>query len=86
MRVSVAPAARANVTVRTRNFADAGAISFDQDGMATDRGTIVICSNGNAADASAVILNFSGQPRLGVDEDADGWIDEDDGTEIDSCP
>lgn len=81
----VGQSAGANVTIRTRNFADAGAISFDQDGMATDRGTIVVCG-GDAASASAVILNFSGQPRLSVDEDADGWLDEDDGTEIDTCP
>ncbi len=74
-----------NITIRTRNFADAGAISFDQDGMATDRGTVVVC-RGNAAQASAIILNFSGQARLGVDEDADGWIDEDDGSEVDTCP
>jgi type IV fimbrial biogenesis protein FimT len=81
----VGQAASGDVTIRTRNFADAGAISFDDDGMATDRGTIVICS-GNAATASAIILNLSGQPRLGVDEDADGWVDEDDGTEINTCP
>lgn len=82
----VGQAAGDNITIRTRNFADAGAISFDQDGMATDRGTIVVCSDGNAAAVSAVILNFSGQPRLGVDEDADGWVDEDDATEINACP
>lgn len=81
----VGQAAGRDITIRSRNFADAGAISFDQEGMATDRGTVVVCS-GDAATASAVILNFSGQARMGVDEDADGWIDEDDGTEVDSCP
>ena len=81
----VGQAAGRDVTIRTRNFADPGAISFDQEGMATDRGTVVVCS-GDPATASAVILNFSGQARMGVDEDADGWIDEDDGTEVDTCP
>jgi type IV fimbrial biogenesis protein FimT len=73
------------VTVRTRNFADAGVISFDQDGLAAERGTIVLCSD-DAARASAIVLNFSGQARMGVDEDGDGWVDADDGSEIDSCP
>ena len=76
-----------DLTIRTRNFADAGSISFDEDGMAVDRGTIVVCS-GDASTASAVVLNFSGQARMGVDEDdpADGFIDEDDGSEINTCP
>jgi type IV fimbrial biogenesis protein FimT len=81
----VGQAAGDGITIRSRNFADAGAISFDQDGMATDRGTVVIC-RGTAGQASAIVLNFSGQARLSVDEDADGWLDEDDGSEVDSCP
>ncbi len=74
-----------DVTVRTRNFPDAGAVTFTQEGLAVSRGTFVLC-NGDPAQASALVVNISGQVRMGVDEDADGQIDEDDGTQIDTCP
>jgi type IV fimbrial biogenesis protein FimT len=74
------------ITVRLRNFTDAGAISFDDDGMAVDRGTIVLCDDTGPAGASAIVLNLSGQPRLAVDEDDNNTLDEDDGTEVDACP
>jgi type IV fimbrial biogenesis protein FimT len=74
------------ITVRLRNFTDAGAISFDDDGMAVDRGTIVLCDDTGPAGASAIVLNLSGQSRLAVDEDDNNTLDEDDGTEVDACP
>jgi type IV fimbrial biogenesis protein FimT len=74
------------ITIRSRNFSDAGAISFDLDGMAEERGTIVICDDNGHTEASAVVLNFSGQPRLAGDDDNNGTLDEDDGSEISACP
>lgn len=83
--IRVGQAGSGDMTIRSRNFNDAGAISFNQEGFADERGTVVICS-GDAENASAIILNLSGQARLGVDEDGNGTIDEDDGTEIAECP
>lgn len=75
-----------STTVRSRNFADAGSLSFDDDGMAADRGTLVFCTDADVSRASAIVLNFSGQPRLAGDDDSNGTLDEDDGTEISACP
>ena len=74
------------VTIRTRNFTDAGAISFDLDGLAVERGTIVICDDNGPSQASAVVLNFSGQPRLAGDDDSNGTLNDDNDDEIASCP
>ncbi|MEP5766306.1 MAG: GspH/FimT family pseudopilin [Halieaceae bacterium] len=84
--IRVGQAAGGSLTIRSRNFTDAGAVSFDDDGMSSDRGTLVLCSDGDASRSSAVILNFSGQARLAGDDDANGTLDEDDGTEISACP
>ena len=82
----IGQAATGNVTIRTRNFTDAGAISFDLDGMAAERGTIVICDDNGPSQASAVVLNFSGQPRLAGDDDSNGTLDDDNDDEIAACP
>lgn len=84
--VRVGQAAGGTITIRSRKFADAGAISFDLDGMASDRGTLVLCDDLGVGQASAVILNISGQPRVAVDEDGDGTLDDDEGDEVSSCP
>jgi len=82
----VGQAATGDVTVRTRNFADAGAITFELDGMVEDNGTIVICDDNGPALASAVVLNVSGQARMAGDDDGNGTLDEDDGSEVSTCP
>ena len=84
--VRIGQDAGGSVTIRSRNFTDAGAISFDDDGMATDRGTLVLCDDNGVSTASAVILNFSGQPRLALDEDANTTLNDDEDAEISSCP
>ncbi len=85
--IRVGGEASGDVTIRTRNFADAGVITFDQDGLAAERGTIVVC-NGDASEASGIVLNLSGQPRMAVDEDspANNFVDADDGSEVNTCP
>ncbi len=77
--------ASGSMTIRTRNFPAAGVISFNEDGFADASGTIVIC-DGVPADAMALVLNLSGQARLAVDEDASGFLNIDDGSEVTSCP
>ena len=60
----VGQAVGGSVTVRARNFGDVGGIDFDDDGMATERGTLVVCDDNGADQASAAVLNLSGQLRL----------------------
>ena len=84
--VRIGDEAGGTLTIRSRNFGAADSISFDDDGMATDRGTLVFCSNGEVGTSSAIILNFSGQARLAGDDDGNGTLDEDDGSEISTCP
>jgi len=81
----VGQAAGGSMTIRTRNFPSAGAIAFNQDGFADARGTIVIC-DGDPDGALALVLNLSGQARMAVDEDADGFLNIDDGSEVSACP
>ncbi len=88
--IRVGHEAGGSLTVRTRNFtingvADAGKIAFNQDGFAESRGSIVVC-DGDAAGAMALVLNLSGQARLAVDENADGFVNIDDASEVSSCP
>lgn len=75
------------VTVRTRNFTTAGVVSFDLNGMAAERGTFVICRD-DPQQASGIVLNRSGQPRVAVDEDTpeNRMIEADDGSEVNTCP
>lgn len=85
----VGTAAGGNVTIRSHNFADAGAIEFDMQGMALERGTIMICDAGGKETASAAILNISGQARIATDDTVDvsciGCIEKDNGAEA-TCP
>jgi len=70
-------AASGDVTIRLlADIADQGAISFDDEGLAVDPGTIVVCIDGDVDSASAAILNVSGQPRLAVDTGADGIVED----------
>lgn len=69
-----------DLSVRSENFADAGGIGFEPEGLANDRGTLVICGE-NQPEPAAVILNISGQPRLATDDDDDGTVELDDGEE-----
>lgn len=83
-RLRVSSSSCGTSSVRSRNFADAGAIAFTPDGLATDRGTLVVCGRGGTESASAVILNISGQPRMATDDNGDGIVEQDDGDEV-SC-
>lgn len=83
--VRVGQQASGTMTIRTRNFPNAGRIAFTQDGFAAARGSVVIC-DGVPADAMALVLNLSGQPRMAVDQDADGFLNIDDDSEVSSCP
>jgi type IV fimbrial biogenesis protein FimT len=75
------------ITVRSRNFTDAGAITFDDDGMATQRGTMVICDSNGASQASAAVVNLSGQLRLAVDENSSGVVNDSASPSVDVvCP
>lgn len=77
------------ITIRSSNFADAGAIIFDEQGVTLERGTLMICDDAGAPNAAAVVLNVSGQARLATDDTVDagcvGCVEQDDGTEA-SCP
>ena len=75
------------VTVRTRNFTTAGVVSFDLNGMTTERGTFVVCRD-DPTEASGVVLNLSGQARMAVDQSTpeNQLIEEDDGSEVTACP
>ena len=84
-RLRVIPASCSDSTMRAYNFADAGGITFTADGMTAERGTLVICNETGAEGASAVVLNISGQPRLATDNNADGTVEADDGSEV-TCP
>lgn len=68
--------ASGSVTVRSHTeFTDLGAVSFDNTGLATSRGTLVICDSTGASSASGAILNLSGQPRLAVDTSGNGTVE-----------
>lgn len=83
--IRIGQPASGTLTVRSRNFADAGLISFGAEGFADERGTIVIC-DGEPTFASAIVLNISGQARLAVDEKGNGTLNDDQGGEIATCP
>ncbi len=83
--VRVGQEASGSMTIRTRNFPAAGLISFNRDGFADSRGTVVVC-DGDPAGAMALVLNLSGQARMAVDEDASGFLNIDDGSEVTTCP
>lgn len=66
---------------------DKGAVLFNELGGVVGTGTLVICNADGAASASAVVINVSGQPRLAVDESADGIVNDDRGAANNvSCP
>jgi type IV fimbrial biogenesis protein FimT len=77
------------VTIRSHNFADAGALELDALGMVPERGTIMVCDSGGAPEALGAVINLSGQSRLATDDNLDvaclGCIEQDDGTEA-TCP
>jgi type IV fimbrial biogenesis protein FimT len=73
----VGGASGSGITVRTANFGDAGGILFDADGLAEERGTLVVCDGNGASYASAVVLNRSGQARLATDDDGNGVVEDD---------
>lgn len=76
-----------DVTVRTYNFPRVSAISFDDTGLSTGRGTIVICDARGADEASALVVNLSGQSRLAQDDpaDTDSIVEDDAGNAV-VCP
>lgn len=78
------PAAR-DITVRASSFPTLSAITFDESGMASGRGTLVVCDSRGAANARAIVVNISGQTRLAVDDTGDGVVDDDAGASV-SCP
>ena len=82
-------AAPAGVTVRAVNFEDVadkeGILVFSPQGRPNDNGTFQICDNFGAAEAKAVILNLSGQPRIGIEDSTDGYVDTDLGVNV-TCP
>jgi type IV fimbrial biogenesis protein FimT len=85
----VGTAASGAVTIRSHNFADAGAIEFDLEGMTVERGTIMICDAAGKEAASALVLNISGQSRIATDDVVTagciGCVEKDDGAEA-TCP
>lgn len=82
--IRVGQAAGGDITIRTRNFPNAGRVSFNQDGFAEDSGTFVVC-DGDPKEAAALVLNLSGQARMAVDENANEFLNIDTG-EVTSCP
>lgn len=83
--IRIGQAASGTVTVRGRNFDTGPAITFGQEGFAEERGTVVIC-NGDPRRARAVVLNLSGQARLALDENDSGFVNDDQGGDISTCP
>lgn len=60
----VGPAANGEVTIRSHNFSDPGAIVFDELGMASERGTLMICDEAGKKYAKAAVLDISGEARI----------------------
>ena len=73
-----------SAALRSANLTDAGGITFLPDGMTTDRGTLVVCDDSGTNNATAVVLNISGQPRLATDMTGDGIVEDDTGVAV-SC-
>jgi type IV fimbrial biogenesis protein FimT len=85
--VRIGDGAPVGITVRAVNFDNASRVGFSPQGVASGRGTFQICDKRGSAQAAAVILNKSGQPRLGLDEDGDGAVNTDGGAGNNvSCP
>lgn len=83
----VSGAGGTGITVRTANFGDSGGILFDADGLAEERGTLVVCDTKGAEYASAIVLNRSGQARLATDDDANGVVEDDQDPAVNvTCP
>jgi type IV fimbrial biogenesis protein FimT len=81
----VAAGSCGNLSVHSANFVDAGGIGFEPEGLAADRGSLVICSEDkDETAAAAVVLNISGQPRLATDSNDNGTVEQDNGDEV-SC-
>ena len=79
--IAVAPATQGGLQIRSLNFGDSGGIGFRAGGMATERGTLVVCT-GSGSPATALILNLSGQPRIASDDNGNNRVEDDQGADL----
>ena len=76
---------RRGMTLRTLNFPNAGEVVIEESGWLTSMGTFRLCDARGVAEMRAVNVSRVGQPRIAVDEDSNGTVDDTAGGEIGSC-
>lgn len=67
----VGEAANGDVSIRSHNFSDSGAIVFDPTGMTDEPGTFMICDDSGKKYSKAAVLDVSGHASMASDVSAD---------------
>ncbi len=66
------------VTIRSLGFTSLNNVIFLDDGrvLQNQRGTVMVCDERGAAEARALVVEVSGQPRFAVDINGDGVVED----------